>query len=33
MHVDRATGQELDWTMSGPGGAVLRGVSRSSGTR
>ncbi|HEX8904689.1 MAG TPA: hypothetical protein VF771_07590, partial [Longimicrobiaceae bacterium] len=33
MHVDRATGQELDWAMPGPGGAILRGVSRIPATR
>ena len=33
MHIDRATGRELDWSFSGPGGAVLRGVSQIFNTR
>ncbi|HEU4560331.1 MAG TPA: hypothetical protein VFS20_20950 [Longimicrobium sp.] len=33
MHIDRATGRELDWSFSGPNGAVLRGVSQIFNTR
>lgn len=28
LHIDRATGRELQWAASGPGGATLRGVSQ-----
>lgn len=33
MHLDRATGRELDWSFSGPNGAVLRGVTQIFTTR
>jgi hypothetical protein len=33
MHLERATGRELDWTLSGPNGAVMRGTSRIFNTR
>lgn len=33
MHIDRATGRELGWSFSGPGGAVLRGTSQIFNTR
>ena len=32
-HIDRATGRDLDWSFSGPNGAVLRGVSQIFTTR
>jgi hypothetical protein len=28
LHIDRATGRELDWTVNGPGGATMRGTSQ-----
>jgi len=33
MHVDRATGRELDWAVTGPGGATLHGTSQIFGDR
>jgi hypothetical protein len=33
MHLDRATGRELEWILSGPNGAAVRGTSRIFNTR
>ncbi|HYH79449.1 MAG TPA: hypothetical protein VEX86_06620 [Longimicrobium sp.] len=33
MHLDRATGRELDWSIAGPNGATMRGTSRIFTTR
>jgi hypothetical protein len=33
MHLDRATGRELEWILSGPNGAAVRGTSHIFNTR